>query len=127
MFPGRLAAPRFIQCACLHPSVPAPLCACTSACRLRCWLPPAVPPKEPSRPRALASPVVIPVVPHLTHHHPPGVFGVVLATDGQDFAGAPSDWVYVYFPGTSGDSAFFENNDQILLGRSDQRPPALWQ
>jgi hypothetical protein len=25
--------------------------------------------------------------------------------------------VYVFFPGTSGDSAFFENNDQILLGR----------
>jgi len=36
---------------------------------------------------------------------------------GQDFAGAPDDWVYVYFPGTSGDSAFFENNDQMLLGR----------
>ena len=38
---------------------------------------------------------------------------------GQDFAGAPDNgqWVYVFFPGTSGDSAFFENNDQILLGR----------
>jgi hypothetical protein len=36
---------------------------------------------------------------------------------GQDYAGAPSDWVYVYFPGTTDDSAFFENNDEILLGR----------
>jgi len=39
---------------------------------------------------------------------------------GQDYAGAPSDWVYVYFPGTTGDSAFFENNDEILLGRVDK-------
>ena len=39
---------------------------------------------------------------------------------GQDFAGAPSDWVYVYFPGTTGDAAFFENNDEILLGRVDK-------
>ena len=38
---------------------------------------------------------------------------------GRDYAGAPEDgrYVYVYFPGTQGDSAFFENNDQILLGR----------
>lgn len=36
---------------------------------------------------------------------------------GQDYAGAPDDWVYVYFPGTSSGSAFFENNDQMLLGR----------
>jgi hypothetical protein len=36
---------------------------------------------------------------------------------GQDYNGAPDDWVYVYFPGTQGDSAFFENNDQILLAR----------
>ena len=36
---------------------------------------------------------------------------------GKDNAGAPSDWVYVYFPGTTDDSAFFENNDEILLGR----------
>lgn len=36
---------------------------------------------------------------------------------GKDFAGAPSAWVYVYFPGTTGDSAFFENNDEMLLGR----------
>jgi hypothetical protein len=27
---------------------------------------------------------------------------------------------YVYFPGTQGDSAFFENNDQILLARVDK-------
>ena len=33
---------------------------------------------------------------------------------GQDYAGAPSDWVYVYFPGTTSGSAFFENNDEIL-------------
>ena len=34
---------------------------------------------------------------------------------GQDYAGAPDGgkWVYVFFPGTSGDSAFFENNDQV--------------
>jgi hypothetical protein len=38
---------------------------------------------------------------------------------GQSFAGSPDNgkWVYVFFPGTSGDSAFFENNDQILLAR----------
>lgn len=36
---------------------------------------------------------------------------------GRDNAGAPDEWVYVYFPGTQGDAAFFENNDQILLGR----------
>lgn len=35
---------------------------------------------------------------------------------GQDYAGAPSEWVYVYFPGTTSDSAFFENNDEMLLG-----------
>ena len=41
---------------------------------------------------------------------------------GQDYAGAPDDgkWVYVYFPGTSGGAAFFENNDQMLLGRVDK-------
>jgi len=39
---------------------------------------------------------------------------------GKDFAGAPDDWVYVYFPGTQGDSAFFENNDEILLARVDK-------
>jgi len=36
---------------------------------------------------------------------------------GQDYAGAPSDWVYVYFPSTTSGAAFFENNDEILLGR----------
>jgi len=36
---------------------------------------------------------------------------------GADFAGAPSDWVYVYFPGTTSNAAFFENNDEILLAR----------
>ena len=38
---------------------------------------------------------------------------------GKDYAGAPHSgrYVYVFFPGTQGDSAFFENNDQILLGR----------
>ena len=36
---------------------------------------------------------------------------------GRDYAGAPDDWVYVYFPGTTGGDAFFENNDQMLLGR----------
>jgi hypothetical protein len=40
---------------------------------------------------------------------------------GQDFAGAPSNWVHVYFPCADGDAAFFENNDQILLGRVDKR------
>ncbi len=40
---------------------------------------------------------------------------------GQDYNGAPDDWVYVYFPGTQGDSAFFENNDQVLLARVDKR------
>ena len=27
---------------------------------------------------------------------------------------------YVYFPGTTGGAAFFENNDQMLLGRVDK-------
>ena len=27
---------------------------------------------------------------------------------------------YVYFPGTQGDSAFFENNDQMLLARVEK-------
>lgn len=36
---------------------------------------------------------------------------------GQDNEGAPDDWVYVYFPGTTDGTAFFENNDQMLLGR----------
>ena len=38
---------------------------------------------------------------------------------GRDNAGAPDSWVYVYFPGTSGGDAFFENNDLVLLGRVD--------
>ena len=37
---------------------------------------------------------------------------------GRDNAGAPDSWVYVYFPGTSGGDAFFENNDLVLLGRA---------
>eukprot|EP01062_Namystynia_karyoxenos_P060317 TRINITY_DN51879_c0_g1_i1.p1 TRINITY_DN51879_c0_g1~~TRINITY_DN51879_c0_g1_i1.p1 ORF type:complete len:546 (+),score=157.27 TRINITY_DN51879_c0_g1_i1:87-1640(+) len=40
---------------------------------------------------------------------------------GKDNAGAPDDWVYVYFPGTQDGSAFFENNDQMLLGRVHKR------
>jgi hypothetical protein len=45
---------------------------------------------------------------------------------GRDYAGAPAaegghDWVYVYFPGTTDGAAFFENNDQMLLGRVDKR------
>jgi hypothetical protein len=40
---------------------------------------------------------------------------------GKDYAGAPSDWVYVYFPGTTSGAAFFENNDEMLLARVDKR------
>merc|ERR1739848_85956 len=36
---------------------------------------------------------------------------------GQDYDGAPDDWVYVYFPGTTNGAAFFENNDELLLAR----------
>ena len=30
---------------------------------------------------------------------------------------ARDEYVYVYFPGTTDGAAFFENNDQVLLGR----------
>lgn len=36
---------------------------------------------------------------------------------GRDNAGAIDNFVYVYFPGTTSGAAFFENNDQVLLGR----------
>jgi hypothetical protein len=61
---------------------------------------------------------------------------------GRNYDGAPADWVYVYFPGTQGDAAFFgassppatcprawhgiepsvatENNDEMLLARVDK-------
>ena len=39
---------------------------------------------------------------------------------GRNNAGATSNFVYVHFPGTSEGSAFFENNDQILLARVPQ-------
>ena len=39
---------------------------------------------------------------------------------GQDYDGAPDDWVYTYFPGATGDAAFFENNDEMLLARVDK-------
>ena len=39
---------------------------------------------------------------------------------GKDNAGAPDDWVYLYFPGTTSGAAFFENNDEILLARVDK-------
>jgi hypothetical protein len=33
---------------------------------------------------------------------------------------APSDYVYLYFPGTTDGAAFFENNDEILVARVDK-------
>jgi len=39
---------------------------------------------------------------------------------GKDNSDAPDDWVYVYFPGTTSGSAFFENNDEVLLARVDK-------
>jgi hypothetical protein len=39
---------------------------------------------------------------------------------GRDYAGARDEHVYLYFPGTSGGAAFFENNDLVLLGRVER-------